>query len=353
MPLTFVVGTGRCGSTMLSNLLQQHPDVLSLNELINAINTPYNTIAGGVSRERWTIDIDGPEFWQTLNERDPSTEGIMDAGLPLPEFIYPSTGRFSTATGIPKVCNQVLPMLSDDPDSLYDKLSAEIPAWPLRPTADHCRALFAMLADLTGRHVAVERSGGSMTQVPTLAEQFPDARFVLLHRNGPDCALSMSRHVIFRLAILRIIAARAAGISDTAPPGELSAAPDEFNGLLTPPFDKQRFMSYSIPVATFAYLWSYTVREGVSALQELPRDRWMSVKYEDLISAPREPLTRLAGFLGAAAPRQWLDRACDFVNPGRAGSASAQLDPAELAAVRNSCAPGTRILAALDAEQSR
>ena len=29
---TFVVGTGRCGSTMLSNMLREHPKVLSLSE---------------------------------------------------------------------------------------------------------------------------------------------------------------------------------------------------------------------------------------------------------------------------------------------------------------------------------
>ncbi|NVI87000.1 sulfotransferase [Actinomadura sp. BRA 177] len=33
MRLTFIVGTGRCGSTLLSRLLHTHPDMLSLNEL--------------------------------------------------------------------------------------------------------------------------------------------------------------------------------------------------------------------------------------------------------------------------------------------------------------------------------
>jgi hypothetical protein len=32
VPLTIVAGTGRCGSTMLSRVLQVHPDVLSISE---------------------------------------------------------------------------------------------------------------------------------------------------------------------------------------------------------------------------------------------------------------------------------------------------------------------------------
>lgn len=348
VPLTFVVGTGRCGSTMLSNMLNQHPDVLSLNEFMTALISPFVAIEGAISEECWIADVDGKEFWKRLDDPDRTTEGFINAGIPFREFIYPSAGRFNTVDGIPRICHHALPMLSDDPDSLYDKLSAQVSTWPRRSTADHCRALFAVLADIKGRRVAVERSGSSLFHVPALRQQFPEARFILLHRDGPDCALSLSRHPAFRLAILRVLAARAAGIPESASPGELSAAPEEFNGLLTAPFDGQRFMSYPIPVTGFAYMWSHVTHTGVSALRELPPDEWISVRYEDLIGDPRDPLTRIAGFLGVSAPPQWLDWACDFKRPERAGSAQAQLDPAELAALRDACAPGTDAFASIE-----
>ncbi len=37
MQLTFVVGTGRCGSTLLSRLLREHRDVLSMSEFFSTL----------------------------------------------------------------------------------------------------------------------------------------------------------------------------------------------------------------------------------------------------------------------------------------------------------------------------
>jgi hypothetical protein len=344
--LTFVVSTGRCGSTMVSHLLKQHPEVLSLSEFVYALTSPYETISSIGGEKPWDLNMSGKEFWEPLSDPDPMSTEMINAGIPAPEFIYPSTGRFDIASGVPRICSHVLPLLSNDPDSLYDKLCAEVPTWPRRSTADHCRALFNMLADITGRQVMVERTGGSLLSIQILRHQFPEARFILLHRNGPDCALSMSRHSGYRLDVMHVMAANSVSdIPENASSAEIAAAAsEEFNGLLIPPFDKQRFMSYPISVSNFGYLWSYITRSGISMLREFPRNIWTSIKYEELVNAPRIPLTGMASFLGVSAPPQWLDWACDFVDPGRAGSATAQLDPAELAALRASCAPGSRAL---------
>ena len=40
---TFVVGTGRCGSTMLSNMLRGHPHVLSWSEFFALITDALRT----------------------------------------------------------------------------------------------------------------------------------------------------------------------------------------------------------------------------------------------------------------------------------------------------------------------
>jgi hypothetical protein len=47
LPPVFVVGTGRCGSTLVSNILRAHPGVLSLSEFftfitdLGTLNPPF------------------------------------------------------------------------------------------------------------------------------------------------------------------------------------------------------------------------------------------------------------------------------------------------------------------------
>jgi hypothetical protein len=164
----------------------------------------------------------------------------------------------------------------------------------------------------------------------------------------------MSRHPGYRLSALRTMALQlmpetpAMTLVEESSEELTAVAPEEFEGLLAPPFDKQRFISYPIPLSLFAYIWSYLTRKGVDALREMPRNKFTIVSYEDLIDSPRMALTRLAGFIGLPASPQWLDWACDFVNTGHIGSAESQLDPDELASLRTACAPGARALASLE-----
>jgi hypothetical protein len=342
--LTFVVGTGRCGSTMLSRVLHLHPDVLSVSELFHLL-MDGNEI---VSRP-----MDGRELWRRLTEVSPNLDGLIQAGLKTPEVAYPyEFGRFNPVDGVPGICHHVLSLISDDPDTLFDRLAAEVPAWPQRPAADQYRALFATLAGMLGRRVIVERSGGSLIQVAQLRQLFPEARFVLIYRDGPDCALSMSRHSAMRLVGMTYAAALAA-----PPPPEpasvgdaIAAAPEEFDGLLAPPFDAERFMSYPIPLSIFGWMWSVATRDGVNAFRQIAPDVRMGMKYEQLIADPRPRLARLAQFIGAAAAPQWLDKAAALIDPGRSGRAASDLDPQVLADLRVSCAPGTRVLASLESE---
>jgi hypothetical protein len=76
----------------------------------------------------------------------------------------------------------------------------------------------------------------------------------------------------------------------------------------------------------------------------------MTMRYEYLLNDPDKELTRLAGFIGASAPGQWLDAAREFVRPAHAGSAAAQLHPSDLLALRAVCAAGARAFDLLEAE---
>lgn len=347
MLITIVVGTGRCGSTMLSRMLHMHPEVLSISELWNN----FRDEGVGIS----THDMEGEEFWQRIAKPDPNSDGLVLADMMYPEYMYPvARGRFNPATGVPSICS-TLASISDDPDALYDGLAEKVSAWSRRPMAEHCRAFFAELAGMLGRPVVVERTGGSLSLLPVLRQQFPEARYVFLHRDGPDCVLSMQRHPVARLVAMKIAAACAGNLEwSTVPlPAEMkTASPADFEGLSGPPFDRERFLAYPLPLSFLAWLWSEQTREGTGIVREIPRDAWMPLRYERVLTDTRAELTRLAEFIGIPASQQWLEAASAFADAGRSGASTAQLQPGVLAGLRAACAAGTMAFDLLEAEHA-
>jgi hypothetical protein len=344
--LTFVVGTGRCGSTMLSHILHLHPDLLSISEFFGVLRAAEHL---GPS-EFPTRDMDGPELWNLLARPDPLLDAQISAGLTPPEMCYPyGSGRFAPATGVPLICHNLLPGITDEPDSLFDALAATVPTWPRRPAVEQYRTLFDYLATRLGRRAVVERSGASLQLITPLHRHFPEARFIYLHRDGPDCALSMSRHPTFRRQILTAAAAYAIGVPLSCPPRDIkSALPEQLSGLIYPPFDASAIMTHPIPLSLFgSKIWSPMVCAGATALSKLSADIWLRLNYEDVLENPASQLTKLAEFIGVNVTPDWLEAADRLVEPGRARAGKAQFDPGALASLQAACESGAQAMAAL------
>lgn len=344
MSLTIVVGSSRCGSTMLSRMLAMHPRVLSISEFWNIFLETEGHIP--------TQDMGGEEFWRRITAPAPQFDGLVTARIIKNPLVFES--RFSYATGMPSLCRILAWSVSGSPDPLYDSLAAVVPAWPARPVALHCRALFAELAAALGRPVIVERTGGSLYHVELLLEQYPEARFVFLHRDGPDVALSMSRHPTNRLAAMRTLAGALSSSSpsdiEMVPPELRMINPAEFEGLTDPPYDKRRFLGFQLPLTYYGGMWSIMTRMGTRELRTVPRDKLLIMRYETLLTDPRAELSRLAAFMEMPADPQWLDKNSEFANPKRIGSAAAGVHPMDLAALRASCAVGNRAFDQLESE---
>lgn len=330
-PLTFVVGAGRCGSTMVSRVLREHPDVLSVSEffqreeMVPTLKSP---------------SIDGSEIWRWLSTPRPLLDAFFSSGA-ISEMRYPRDGRFKPDTGIPLICHGVLPVLSNDPDTLFDLLAAEVPTWPSRSAADHYRALFGFLGQHLGKRVTVERTGGSIAQVEALRKQFPEARFVYLHRDGPDCAVSMSRHPMFRLSVLE-------GALGPMRPDGVEEIPEEVRGPVASSIDIERLMSLPIPLTSFGNLWSFCICQGLPVLAELPPGGWTRLRYEDILLNPAAELTRLADFIGVTATPEWLAAATALMVRSRPVNIAAELAPDALAAVQKACVPGVKAIVAAE-----
>ncbi|WP_245694164.1 sulfotransferase [Streptomyces abyssalis] len=339
--LTFVVGTGRSGSTALSQVLRLHPEVLSLNELYSCIDGPP-----ALSHQHLT----GAEFWRCLREPMAVFDAMVRSGTPLPEFIYnrhPEWRYSAETTGIPAISMMTLPHLTDAPDALLDALEPEVSAWPERPAPQQWHALFGTLASrVGGREAAVERSGYSLHRVDTLYELFPEARFVHLHRSGPDCALSMSRHNGYRMISLLREILRRSGVESASDltDDHIKQLPDDLAPLLGPQYDPALVLDREMPVPDFGTLWSDLICEGVDHLSAVPAEQRTSLSYERLLDAPRQELARLADFIGVQPFAEWLEEGDEILDGTGRRDSSLRLPERALSALRDNCARGEAAL---------
>jgi hypothetical protein len=325
----FIVGTGRCGSTLLSTMIAKNPAVLSLFEFFNGLD--------GTRRFR-REPMSGSEYRDLICEVHPFLHMVLERGYDVPEVTYPfgaAGTRFTRQTGVPWVLGVTLPRLAEDaPDALYDALRAWLERAPARPPGEHASALFAWLMERAGKSVWVERSGAALDYLGELDARFEGARFLHIHRAGEEAALSMREHHAFRLAIM---------LTFQLPPGtgrstaELrSAAPDD---------DRIGQMLASRPSAEyFGRFWTEQVRRGMAAVPKLEQSRYHAVRFEDLVEEPREVIAEVAEFLELPDARGgWLDEAAALVR-GAPKPRAAELPADEGERLREACRPGNALL---------
>jgi hypothetical protein len=348
-PPTFVVGTGRCGSTLLSTMLREHPHVASLSEVFS-----FSTDLGGRIAESFPDGpVDGPAFWRIVAGAHPKISTLLRHGLVMDEVLYRprSGGRFTADGGVPALLQTALPHLSETPEELYDALEADVVEWQAAPVATHYRALFDRLAASAGRAGWVERSGGSLRIAARLARAFPDARFVHLVRDGRDCAMSMSRHFGFRMALVAAQLTEILGVdpyesSDRTWEGDV---PDALAPFLPELFDPDAFRRYETAIPLCGHYWAGECAAGVAELAALP-DRVLVLRYEDLLTDPRSVLRRLARFVvPGPVDEAWVDRAAAQVKAPR--SHWAELPARTVAELNEACRPGFAALGDLYATE--
>ena len=303
MERAIIISNGRCGSTLLSELITEEPETCSVQEFFMAV-TPWSRSAEVVS---------GPDYWKVLSAPKAELSVLFRIGAAPKEFRYPADGRYAQdLQNLPHILAIMLPKLTDDPDALFDTLAVRIKEFPMQSIGAHHQASLDLLTELTGKKRWVERSGGSSQIAPALLENFPTAKIVNLTRDWTASARSMSKHSSFQLVQLRVEAIGKYGVDpltlkpgDDLPAGLEQYLPDR----LTADFLAQRGQD----LKRFLGLCAFMSSQADQALVDHPPAEFHEMQYENLIADPVGELTKLGDFLGFADAAGWAVSVADRV----------------------------------------
>ncbi len=332
-PARFVVGTGRCGSTLLSRMLATNEKVLNVFELFSGLDTSFRF------SDR---PVPGSELAHHLRLDHPMLTMVMKRGGEVPEVVYPfgePGNRFALGDPIPWALGIAIPRISDSPDALFDELLARVEASPTQSLATHYRDLFDWLAERSGKQCWIERSGTSIDYLADLARFFPEARFVHIHRNGLEAALSMREY-----AVLRVAVAVMNGLA-----GEIEYSHEALNRLEREDGAAiDRLLATRPPIELYGKYWSDQIKSGDLARRKLTPEVFLDVRFEELVTRPVETLTRIADFLDL--PRDdgtgkdaWIARAA-ALSHGMPKQRAPELPAEERHRLELACADAMRLI---------
>lgn len=237
----FVIGTGRCGSTMVEEVLARHPATAFLS------NFEDLSRAGS-----WT------RAWNNTIYR-----------VVPPSLTRKGRLRFAPSEGYRALDRDVSPILSRP---WRDLTADDATPW----LAERTRRFFAMHAKAQGRPVFLHKFTG-WPRARFLASVFPTARFIHVVRDGRAVAnswLQMSWWEGFQ-------------------------GPDHWQwGPLPTAYEAEwRESGHSFPVLA-GLLWKLLIDAHDAAAATLPSDQWLEVRYEDVVARPGECFDSMLDFAG-------------------------------------------------------
>jgi putative sulfotransferase len=298
-------------------MLARHRDVVSNHEFFTGLDWGRRFADG---------DVTGAELRQLIGAEQPVTTAVLSRGYTSDEIQYPFGRpgvRFRPTDPTPWLLVTMLSRLTDDPDTWYDELLHTAERRPPATMAEHYRYLFDWLTRRAGGSMWVERSGSSIDYLGELARLYPRARFVHIHRDGHEAALSIRGHPFFRLAVTLLMDL----FPDTA---DEEAAVTEVIETQPPCWAVGRY-------------WSDQVLRGFAALPLLDREQFLQVRFEDLVASPAKVLGEIAAFFELPPDRDFTERGAGLVGtppPSRFGD----LDAAEQEELREACRAGQVLL---------
>ena len=237
----FVLGTGRCGSTLVHEILARHPDVGFVSNLEDRLPLPP-------SAGRWNADL------YRLVPDALTTKGRL---------------RFAPSEAYRALAREVSPAVVDP---LRDLLAEDVTPWLER----RFRRFFEDRARAQGRPTFLHKFTG-WPRSGFVGRIFPEARFIHVVRDGRAVANSLVQMPWW---------------DGFGGPGRWSWGP-------LPDGSARQWEESGRSFALLAGLeWKLLMEAFEAARERVPERRWMQLRYEDFVADPRGVTGSILDFLG-------------------------------------------------------
>jgi hypothetical protein len=241
--LALVLGTGRCGSTLVHEIIARHPDVGFVSNLEDRF--PFLPVPS--------------RFNNDIYRRVPdalTTKGHV---------------RFAPSEGYRALDREVSPVISAP---VRDLLAEDVTPWLER----RFRTFFTARAKAQGRPLFLHKFTG-WPRSGFVRRIFPETRFIHIVRDGRAVANSFLQ----------------------MPWWQGYRGPDQWSWGPLPPAMEEEWEASGRSFAVLAGLeWKLLIEAFEAARALVPESQWLEVRYEDFVAAPREHVRAMLDHLGLA-----------------------------------------------------
>jgi hypothetical protein len=256
--LLFIIGTGRCGSTMVQEALARHRDVGFISNFDS----------------RWPgLNLKGR--WNNSLYRLTPRRYIQRDRRRLLRGGDPEENHFGPSEAYRIINDKVSPIVG----APYRDLTAD----DVTPWLEHrFRAFFQERMDVQKKPVFMHKFTG-WPRASFIHRIFPEAQFLHVIRDGRAVASSLLERKWWR---------------------GYKGPPEWGFGPLTSEFAEQWESSGRSFVVLAGLEWRLLMDAAGAAKKSIPSNLWMDIRYEDFVSDPRERLKAILEFIGL----EWTDQ---------------------------------------------
>jgi len=261
-----IISTGRCGSTLLSNILNSYEGITVIQEFWSYRNNRSQLMVND--------SISGENLWKELIQ-------------PMPKDLYKIllSGRIPTALNIHGRLDNVLlrttlPILFNNSEKVLMELEKEIQKETLKEKSLLFEQIFSFIASKKSSDIWIERTGGSLRYIDQLISMWPNGKYIHIYRDGRNCAMSMAKHPTFVYGYIKRY-----NNSSLSKIGY-----DLTKGLLSKQQIKQ--MEH-----LFAIEWSRQIINANNILKSIQPDNICSVSFESLLLNPIDEISKIIKFV--------------------------------------------------------